>query len=66
MTAIYNAQMFKKFYSTLMARNGLLAEAYLLQGRMPKSVFARHCLKKARIILSLEKLKIAFFHETNV
>jgi hypothetical protein len=64
--------MFKKFYSTLMARNGLLVEAYLLQGRMPKSVFARRCLKenieefKARIILSLEKLKIAFFHETNV
>jgi hypothetical protein len=65
--------MFKvKFYRTLMARNGLLAEAYLPQGRMPKSVFARHCLKenikefKARIILSLEKLKIAFFYETNV
>jgi len=39
---------------------------------MPKSVFARHCLKenveafKARIVLSLEKLKIAFFHDTNV
>jgi hypothetical protein len=39
---------------------------------MPKAVFARHCLKenneefKARIILSLEKLKMVFFHETNV
>jgi hypothetical protein len=55
-----------------MTRKGLLVEAYLLQGRMPKFVFARHCLKenneefKNRIILSLEKLKIAFFHETNV
>jgi len=29
-----------------MARNGLLVEAYLLQGRMTKSAFARHCLKE--------------------
>jgi hypothetical protein len=55
-----------------MAKNELSVETYLLQGRITKSVFARHCLKenieefKARIILSLEKLKIAFFHETNV
>jgi len=38
---------------------------------MPKFAFARHCLKEnneefKNRILSLEKLKIAFFHETNV
>jgi hypothetical protein len=38
--------MFKKFYNTLMARNELLVEAYLPQGKIPKSVFARHCLKE--------------------
>jgi hypothetical protein len=56
-----------------MARNGLLAEAHLLQRRCPNP-YLPHCLKenieefkdKDRIILSLEKLKIAFFHETNV
>jgi intergrase/recombinase len=34
-------------YSNFMARNGLISEEIdLLQGRVPKSVFARHHLKE--------------------
>lgn len=37
----------KSSYSSFMARNGLMSEEIdLLQGRVPKSVFVRHYLKK--------------------
>lgn len=37
----------RSFYSTFMARNGLISEEVdLLQGRIPKTVFARHYLKE--------------------
>jgi hypothetical protein len=44
--AIYNAQIFKKFYSTLMARNGLISGGTSATGKMPKAVFARRRLKE--------------------
>jgi hypothetical protein len=37
----------RSFYSSFMAKNGLMSEEIdLLQGRVPKSVFARHYLKE--------------------
>jgi hypothetical protein len=37
----------RSFYSSFMARNGLMSEEIdLLQGRVPKTVFARHYLKE--------------------
>jgi len=38
--------MFKKFYSTLMARNGLISGGTSATGKMPKSIFARHRFKE--------------------
>jgi hypothetical protein len=66
---LHNAmsQRFKElrsYYSSFMAKNGLMSEEIdLLQGRVPRSVFARHCLKenvdefKARVLEGTNKLE---------
>jgi hypothetical protein len=53
----------RSFYSSFMAKNGLMSEEIdLLQGRVPKSVFARHYLKenigefKSRVLEGSSKL----------
>jgi hypothetical protein len=52
LATIYNTQMFKKFYSTLMARIGLISGGTFATGKMPKSIFARRHLKE-----NIEELK---------
>ena len=54
----------RSFYSSFMAKNGLMSEEIdLLQGRVPRSVFARHYLKenidefKARVLEGAAKLE---------
>jgi hypothetical protein len=54
----------RSYYSSFMAKNGLMSEEIdLLQGRVPKSVFARHYLKenieefKARVLDGNSKLE---------
>ena len=54
----------RSFYSSFMAKNGLMSEEIdLLQGRVPRSVFARHYLKenigafKSRVLEGNHKLE---------
>jgi intergrase/recombinase len=66
-------QQFKElrsFYSSFMARNGLMSEEIdLVQGRVPKSVFARHYLKenigefKSRVLEGNNKLETLLFSQ---
>ena len=58
----------RSFYSSFMAKNGLMSEEInLLQGRVPKSVFARHYLKenigefKNRVLEANSKLETLLF-----
>jgi intergrase/recombinase len=60
----------RSFYSSFMARNGLMSEEIdLLQGRVPKSVFARHYLKenigefKCRVLEGNNKLETLLFSQ---
>jgi intergrase/recombinase len=37
----------RSYYASFMVRHGIISEEVdILQGRVPKSVFARHCLKE--------------------
>ena len=64
----YRFKELRSFYSSFMAKNGLISEEVdLLQGRVSKSVFARHYLKenveefKGRVLEGSSKLETLLY-----